>query len=74
MKTLSLIVLAGVTFGALALSGCSGCSQQDMTTDTGTAAPQITCGPGTRQVGSQCVGNAASTTNRPTTLSTTGNN
>ncbi|MDD5302231.1 MAG: hypothetical protein PHS14_03905 [Elusimicrobia bacterium] len=28
MKTLSLIVVAAVSFGAVALSGCNSCSQQ----------------------------------------------
>lgn len=75
MKSLSLIVLAGVTFGALALSGCSGCSQEDTTTSgSNYNAPQVTCGPGTHRVGNECVGNATSTANRPTPLSTTNNN
>ena len=75
MKSLSLVVLAVVSFGALALSGCSGCSQQDTNTNTSTSnVGNISCGPGTHRVGNQCVGNAASTTNRPATLNTTGNN
>lgn len=73
MKSLSLIVLAVVSFGALALSGCSGCSQ-DTNTNTTPAAPQVTCGPGTRKVGNECVGTGTSTTNRAAPLNTTGNN
>lgn len=74
MKSLSLIVLAVVSFGALALSGCSGCSQEENTNTTTAAPPQVTCGAGTRKVGNQCVGTAASSTNRANTLNTTGNN
>lgn len=73
MKSLSLIVLAAVSFGALALSGCSGCSSEE-NTNTSTAVPQVTCGPGTRKVGNECVGTATSTANRASTLNTTGNN
>ena len=54
MKSLSLIVLAAVSFGALALSGCSGCMQQEETKKA--AAPPVTCGRGTVAQGTQCVG------------------
>lgn len=53
MKSLSLIVLAAVSFGALALSGCSGCSQEEAKQ---AAAPPVTCGKGTVAQGTQCVG------------------
>lgn len=74
MKSLSLIVLAVVSFGALALSGCTGCAQENNTNGSSTSAPQVTCGPGTRRVGNECIGTGTSTTNRPTTLNTSGNN
>jgi hypothetical protein len=54
MKSLSLIVLAVVSFGALALSGCSGCSQQEE--KKASAPPPVTCGRGTVAQGNQCVG------------------
>lgn len=54
MKSLSLIVLAAASFGALALSGCSGCSQQEQ--KKAEAPPPVTCGPGTVAQGTQCVG------------------
>lgn len=54
MKSLSLIVLAAASFGALALSGCSGCSQQQE--KKAEAPPPVTCGPGTVAQGTQCVG------------------
>lgn len=54
MKSLSLIVLATVSFGALAFSGCSGCMQQEETKKA--AAPPVTCGRGTVAQGTQCVG------------------
>lgn len=54
MKSLSLIVLAAVSFGAMALSGCSGCSQED--TAKAKAPPPVTCGQGTVAQGNQCVG------------------
>ncbi len=53
MKTLSLIVAVASTLGALALSGCSSCSQQDVAKK---APPPVTCGPGTVASGSQCIG------------------
>lgn len=55
MKSLSLIVLAAVSFGALALSGCSGCSQ-DTESAKSKLPPPVTCGPGTVAQGNQCVG------------------
>lgn len=54
MRSLSLIAVAAVSFGALALSGCSSCSPQEETTKK--APPPVTCGPGTVAQGSQCVG------------------
>ena len=54
MKSLSLIVLAAVSFGALALSGCSGC--MPAAEEAKKAAPPVTCGPGTVAQGNQCVG------------------
>ncbi|MBI2387080.1 MAG: hypothetical protein HYV14_13900 [Elusimicrobia bacterium] len=54
MKSLSLIVLAVVSFGAMALSGCSGCMPAEEAKQT--AAPPVTCGPGTVAQGTQCVG------------------
>lgn len=53
MKSLSLIVIAAVSFGALALSGCSGCSEEEKKAEV---APPVTCGPGTVAQGTQCVG------------------
>lgn len=55
MKSLSLIVFAAISFGALALSGCSGCSQ-DTETAKKNVPPPVTCGPGTVAQGNQCVG------------------
>lgn len=57
MKSLSLIVVVAASIGTLALSGCSGCSQQD--TQTQQAPPPVTCGPGTVAQGNQCVGQVA---------------
>ena len=54
MKSLSLIVLAVASFGALALSGCSGCSPQEE--KKAAAPPPVTCGRGTVAQGNQCVG------------------
>ncbi len=54
MKSLSLIVLTVVSFGALALSGCSGCSGEE--TAKAKAPPPVTCGRGTVAQGNQCVG------------------
>lgn len=56
MKSLSLIVVAAVSFGALALSGCSSCAPQDTTTKKAAPPPPVTCGPGTVAQGTQCVG------------------
>lgn len=56
MKSLSLIVLVVVSFGALALSGCSGCSGQDTSAAKSKAPPPVTCGRGTVAQGNQCVG------------------
>lgn len=53
MKSLSLIVLAAASFGALALSGCSGCSQQEAAKKE--AAPQVYCGQGTVPQNGVCV-------------------
>jgi hypothetical protein len=53
MKSLSFIVLATVSFGALALSGCSGCSEEEKKAEV---APPVTCGAGTVAQGTQCVG------------------
>lgn len=55
MKSLSLIVLAAMSFGAMALSGCSGCMQGQEDTKA-KAPPPVTCGPGTVAQGNQCVG------------------
>lgn len=54
MKSLSLIVLAAVSFGALALSGCSGCMPPPE--EKAETPPPVTCGPGTVAQGTQCVG------------------
>lgn len=54
MKTFSLIVLAAVSFGAMALSGCSGCTAQEK--EQAAAPAPVTCGPGTVAQGTQCVG------------------
>ncbi|MEK7232549.1 MAG: hypothetical protein AAB268_01935 [Elusimicrobiota bacterium] len=51
MKTLSLIVLAAVSFGALVLSGCSGCSEDDEET----TKPAVYCGTGTVPQNGVCV-------------------
>lgn len=55
MKSLSLIVLAAVSIGAMALSGCSGCmpNQEEAKKKL---PPPVTCGPGTVAQGNQCVG------------------
>jgi hypothetical protein len=55
MKSLSLIAVAVISLGALALSGCSSCSPQPTTTQQA-APPPLTCGPGTVAQGNQCVG------------------
>lgn len=54
MRSLSLIVVAAVSFGALALSGCSSCMPPAETTKK--APTPVTCGPGTVAQGTQCVG------------------
>ena len=54
MKSLSLIVLVVMSFGTLALSGCSGCSGDN--TNAKKTPPPVTCGPGTVAQGNQCVG------------------
>lgn len=54
MKSLSLIVLAAVSFGAMALSGCSGCMPAEE--KKAEAPAPVTCGPGTVAQGTQCVG------------------
>lgn len=71
MKSFSLVALGVIAFGSLALSGCSGCSQEPETEST--SVPQTTCGPGTRKVGTECIANTASTSNRAQPLSA-GNN
>lgn len=53
MKSLSLVAAAVVSFGALALAGCSSCSPQE---EAKKAETPVTCGPGTVASGSQCVG------------------
>lgn len=73
MKSFSLVALGVIAFGTLALSGCSGCMPAPET-DTESSVPQVTCGPGTRKVGNECVGTGVSTTNRAVPLNTTGNN
>lgn len=55
MKSLSLIVLAAVSFGAMALSGCSGCMPAAEEAKKN-VPPPVTCGPGTVAQGNQCVG------------------
>lgn len=54
MKSLSLIGLAVVSLGAVALAGCSSCGSQEEAKKK--APPPVTCGPGTVAQGSQCVG------------------
>lgn len=54
MKSLSLLALAVVSLGALALSGCSSCGSQEEAKKK--APPPVTCGRGTVAQGSQCVG------------------
>lgn len=56
MRSLSLIVLAAVSFGSLALSGCSSCSQPP-TEDRGTEVTKegdMTC-TSTKSGGKECV-------------------
>jgi outer membrane murein-binding lipoprotein Lpp len=58
MQSLSLIVLAAVSFGALALSGCSSCSQQPKE-NRGTEVTKekdMTC-TSTQRGGKECVPN-----------------
>jgi len=55
MKSLSLIVLAAVSIGAMALSGCTGCSPSTEEAKK-KLPPPVTCGPGTVAQGNQCVG------------------
>lgn len=75
MKSFSLVALGVIAFGALTLSGCSGCAPAEEETETGTTAPSVTCGAGTRRVGNQCVGtNVSSSNSGGNTLNTTGNN
>lgn len=52
MNSLPLILVTSVLFGALGLSGCSSCSQQNSTPPP----LPVTCGPGTVAQGTQCVG------------------
>lgn len=54
MKSFSLVALGVIAFGSLALSGCSGCSQEEEAEETVTP---VTCGPGTRKVGTECIAN-----------------
>ena len=54
MKSLSLIALVVVSFGALTLSGCSGCMPAEETAKK--SPPPVTCGYGTVAQGNQCVG------------------
>lgn len=56
MRSLSLIVVAAISFGALALSGCSSCMPPAEDTTKTKAPPPVTCGPGTVAQGTQCVG------------------
>ena len=53
MKSLSLIALIAVSFGALTLSGCSGCGSQESAQEE--APPPVYCGRGTVPQGNQCV-------------------
>ncbi|MDP3541595.1 MAG: hypothetical protein Q8T11_03915 [Elusimicrobiota bacterium] len=62
MKSFSLVALGVIALGSLALSGCSGCSQEPEAETS--SVPQTTCGPGTRKVGTECIANTTSTTNR----------
>lgn len=74
MKSFSLVALGVIAFGALTLSGCSGCMPPPEETETTSSAPSVTCGAGTRKVGNECVGTNVSSSNRPGTINTTGNN
>lgn len=74
MKSFSLVALGVIAFGALSLSGCSGCMPPPEETETGTTAPQVTCGAGTRRVGNECVGTNRSTSSQAVPLGTSGNN
>lgn len=53
MKSLSLIGLAVVSLGAVALAGCSDCGSGETAKKS---PPPVTCGRGTVAQGSQCVG------------------
>jgi hypothetical protein len=53
MKSLSSIVRAAVSFGALALSGCTACEDKEKKAE---APAPVTCGPDTVAQGTQCVG------------------
>lgn len=54
MKSLSLIVLAAVSLGSMALSGCSGCMPPEE--EKKKPAPAVvTCGQGTVPQGNTCV-------------------
>ena len=56
MKSLSLIAFVVIAFGALSLSACSGCSQQDKDAAKKKDVPPPTyCGQGTVPQGGQCV-------------------
>lgn len=68
MKSFSLVAVCAVALGSFALSGCSGCAPQEEV-DTDSAIPQVTCGPGTRKVGNECIGNTVSTSSNPRPLS-----
>ena len=51
-KLLFLVAACAGTVGVFVLSGCDSCSQNQ----AATAAPAVTCGPGTVARGNQCVG------------------
>jgi len=56
MRSLSLIVIVAVSFGTLALSGCSSCMPPAEEKTVKEEPPAVTCGPGTVARGTQCVG------------------
>lgn len=53
MKSILLLALAVVSFGALTLTGCSSCAPEEPKKKA--EAPGVTCGPGTVPQGSTCV-------------------
>lgn len=77
MKNLNRLVAAILSLGMLGAAACSGCSQQPETSTSGSVSQPMSyqCGAGTHRVGNQCVGNVtSSSSSRPATLSTSGNN